>query len=76
MYHRGCYGSRHGEGEIPPCPFVRQGGRISHPQSARVACNTQLILIEEMGMTEVGDPWGGLYMMESLAEDLYGRSTE
>ena len=28
------------------------------PRSASVACNTQLILREKMGMTEVADPWG------------------
>ena len=43
---------------------------------ARVARNTQLILREDTGMTEVADPWGGLYMMESLMECLYYRATE
>ena len=26
-------------------------------------------------MTEVGDPWGRLYMMESLTYNLYDRAT-
>ena len=34
--------------------------------SARVARNTQLILQEETGITEVVDPWGGSYFMERL----------
>ena len=46
------------------------------PRSARVARNTQLILGEETGMTEVEDPWGGLYMMEILTDDLYNRATD
>ena len=29
------------------------------PQLAGVERNTQLILIEETGILEVGDPWGG-----------------
>ena len=38
--------------------------------SARIARNTQLILQEETGLTDVADPWGGSYMMERLTEDL------
>mmetsp|Transcript_31499 Transcript_31499/g.89405 ORF Transcript_31499/g.89405 Transcript_31499/m.89405 type:complete len:719 (-) Transcript_31499:256-2412(-) len=34
--------------------------------SARLARNTQLILQEEAGITDVADPWGGSYFMESL----------
>ena len=34
--------------------------------AARIARNTQLILQEETGITNVIDPWGGSYMMESL----------
>ena len=45
-------------------------------QSFRVARNTQLILREETGMTDVADPWGGSYMMESLTENLYNRATD
>ena len=45
-------------------------------RSARAARKTQLILIEETGMMEVEDPWGGLYMMDSLTYDLYDRATD
>ncbi|MFT6388651.1 MAG: methylmalonyl-CoA mutase [Cellvibrionaceae bacterium] len=38
--------------------------------SARIARNTQLILQEETGITDVVDPWGGSYMMESLTQAL------
>lgn len=38
--------------------------------SARIARNTQLIIQEETGITDVVDPWGGSYMMESLTQDL------
>ena len=38
--------------------------------SARIARNTQLILQEETGITDVADPWGGSYMMESLTDQL------
>ena len=34
--------------------------------SARLARNTQLILAEETGITDVVDPWGGSYLMERL----------
>ena len=43
-------------------------------QSARIARNTQLILQEETGITDVADPWGGSYMMESLTEELYHKA--
>ena len=46
------------------------------PQSARVARNTQPILLEETVITEVADPWGGSYMMEILTDDLYNRATD
>lgn len=39
-------------------------------QSARIARNTQLILQEETGLTNVADPWGGSYMMEALTAEL------
>merc|ERR1712115_411928 len=39
--------------------------------SARLARNTQLILQEETGITNVIDPWAGSYMMESLTEEVY-----
>lgn len=38
--------------------------------SARIARNTQLILQEETHITQVADPWGGSYMMESLTDEL------
>ncbi|OGQ17144.1 MAG: methylmalonyl-CoA mutase, partial [Deltaproteobacteria bacterium RBG_16_71_12] len=40
------------------------------PFSARLARNTQLILAEETGITDVVDPWGGSFMMERLTTDL------
>ena len=44
--------------------------------SARVARNTQLILMEETGIPGVVDPWGGSYMMERLTGDLLRRARE
>jgi methylmalonyl-CoA mutase len=38
--------------------------------SARIARNTQLIIQEETGITDIVDPWGGSYMMESLTQEL------
>lgn len=38
--------------------------------SSRIARNTQLIIQEETGITNVVDPWGGSYMMESLTQQL------
>jgi len=38
--------------------------------SARIARNTQLILAEETGITNVVDPLGGSYYIESLTHDL------
>ncbi len=38
--------------------------------SARIARNTQIIIQEETGITQVVDPWGGSYMMESLTQDM------
>jgi methylmalonyl-CoA mutase len=38
--------------------------------SARIARNTQLILAEETGITNVVDPLGGSYYVESLTRDL------
>lgn len=38
--------------------------------SSRIARNTQLILQEETGITQVADPWAGSYMMESLTQTL------
>mmetsp|Transcript_5514 Transcript_5514/g.11334 ORF Transcript_5514/g.11334 Transcript_5514/m.11334 type:complete len:752 (+) Transcript_5514:351-2606(+) len=42
--------------------------------SARIARNTQLIIQEETGMTNVADPWGGSYMIENLTTDLYNEA--
>ena len=39
--------------------------------SARIARNTQIILQEESGVSNVIDPWAGSYMMEKLTDDLY-----
>jgi len=44
--------------------------------SARIARNTQLIIQEETHITNVVDPWGGSYMMESLTHDLVLRAKE
>ncbi|HAW13775.1 MAG TPA: methylmalonyl-CoA mutase, partial [Cellvibrionales bacterium] len=38
--------------------------------SARIARNTQLIIQEETGISNVVDPWGGSYMMESLTQQM------
>lgn len=39
-------------------------------ETARIARNTQLILQEETGITNVADPWHGSYMMEQLTDDI------
>jgi len=39
--------------------------------SSRIARNTQLILQEETGITNVIDPWAGSYMMENLTQQVY-----
>ncbi|MFC4411176.1 methylmalonyl-CoA mutase [Chungangia koreensis] len=44
--------------------------------SARIARNTQLFLQEETMMTNVIDPWGGSYYVESLTEELMGKAWE
>ena len=38
--------------------------------SSRIARNTQLVIQEETGITNVVDPWGGSYFMESLTQEL------
>lgn len=38
--------------------------------SARIARNTQLFLQEETDITQVVDPWGGSYYVETLTHDL------
>lgn len=42
--------------------------------SARIARNTQLFLQEESGVTNVIDPWGGSYYVESLTNRLVERA--
>ena len=44
--------------------------------SARIARNTQLLLQQESGTTEVIDPWGGSYYVERLTHDLADRALE
>jgi methylmalonyl-CoA mutase len=44
--------------------------------SARIARNTQLLLQQESGTTQVIDPWGGSYFVERLTHDLARRAWE
>ena len=44
--------------------------------SSRIARNTQIILQEETGITDVVDPWGGSFMMEKLTQDIAERARE
>ncbi|SFA97065.1 MULTISPECIES: methylmalonyl-CoA mutase [unclassified Bacillus (in: firmicutes)] len=44
--------------------------------SARIARNTQLFLQEESGITNVIDPWGGSYYVETLTNQLMERAWE
>ncbi|ANU12968.1 methylmalonyl-CoA mutase [Planococcus halocryophilus] len=44
--------------------------------SARIARNTQLFLQEETMMTNVIDPWGGSYYVESLTKELVEKAWE
>lgn len=44
--------------------------------SARIARNTQLFLQEESGVTNVIDPWGGSYYLETLTKELVDRAWE
>ena len=44
--------------------------------SARIARNTQLFLQQESGTTQVIDPWGGSYYIESLTGQLAERAWE
>ena len=39
--------------------------------SARLARNTQLILQEETGISNVIDPWAGSYLIENLTQQVY-----
>ncbi|WP_439489963.1 methylmalonyl-CoA mutase [Algoriphagus sp.] len=42
--------------------------------SARIARNTQLVLQEETGITNVVDPWGGSHYVEFLTDQLVNRA--
>ncbi|WFE28384.1 methylmalonyl-CoA mutase [Solwaraspora sp. WMMD791] len=42
--------------------------------SARIARNTQLLLAQESGTTDVIDPWGGSHYVERLTHDLARRA--
>ena len=42
--------------------------------SARIARNTQLLLQQESGTTDVIDPWGGSFYVERLTQDLARRA--
>ena len=42
--------------------------------SARIARNTQLVLQQESGTTEIIDPWGGSYYVERLTHELAERA--
>jgi len=42
--------------------------------SARIARNTQLILQEELGITQSVDPWGGSYYVEYLTDQIARRA--
>ncbi|MBO4237663.1 methylmalonyl-CoA mutase [Pseudonocardia alni] len=42
--------------------------------SARIARNTQLLLQQESGTTDVVDPWGGSYYVEKLTYDIAKRA--
>ena len=44
------------------------------PESARIARETQLLLIKESGVNRTIDPWGGSYAVERLTADLAGRA--
>ncbi|AZI58560.1 methylmalonyl-CoA mutase [Nakamurella antarctica] len=42
--------------------------------SARIARNTQLLLQQESGTTDIIDPWGGSYYVEKLTHDLANKA--
>ncbi|MBX3593856.1 methylmalonyl-CoA mutase [Sphingomonas sp.] len=44
--------------------------------SARIARNTQIVLQEETGMTQVVDPLGGSYYVEALTQELVDKAWE
>src|SRR3546814_1938039 len=44
--------------------------------SARIARNTQIVIQEETGMTNVVDPLGGSYYVEALTNELVDKAWE
>ncbi len=44
--------------------------------SARIARNTQLVLQQELGITETVDPWGGSYYVEYLTDQIIKKAWE
>ena len=44
--------------------------------SARIARNTQLIIQQELGVTQTVDPWGGSYYVEYLTDQLVNKAWE
>jgi methylmalonyl-CoA mutase len=44
--------------------------------SARIARNTQLVIQEETGITNVADPWAGSYLVETLTQQLVTEARE
>ncbi len=49
---------------------------IPTEESARLALNTQLILQEETGITDIVDPWGGSYFMESKTQQIINQTQQ
>ena len=39
-------------------------------QASKVALDTQLVLLNETGISDVVDPWGGSYMMETATQNI------
>jgi methylmalonyl-CoA mutase len=55
---------------VAPHQQLRRGDRAADRFSARIARNTQLVLAEETGITNVADPLGGSYYVEALTQRL------
>ena len=49
---------------------------LPSPLSSHIARNTQIILQKETGLTDVIDPWGGSYMMETLTQQMAQKARE
>ncbi|KPB49634.1 putative Methylmalonyl-CoA mutase large subunit [Pseudomonas coronafaciens pv. oryzae] len=43
-------------------------------ESSRIARNTQLIIQEETGISDVIDPWAGSYLIETLTQELINKA--